>query len=98
MAIQVVWNKKATHNFDEIVHYLMNEVSENTASKFVINVDKLLRKLYKYPEIGRKSLKQKSIRQYRIDKYRKLYYRISGSKLIIVFIFDERRNPKLNPY
>lgn len=98
MALQIVWNKSATLNFDEIVHYLKNEISENTAAKFVENVDTLTKKLCKHPEIGRKSLKHKRVRQYRIDKYRKLYYRLSSSQLIVVFIFDERRNPNLKPY
>ena len=98
MARQVVWNKKAIRNFDEIASYLEENVSEKSAAKFVRNVDDLIEKLYKYPEIGRKATKFKTIRQYKIDKHRRMYYRKRGKRLTIVFIFDERRNPDLNPY
>jgi len=98
MARQVVWNKKAIRKFDEIADYLEESVSERAAAKFVRNVDDLIEQLYKYPEIGRKATKFKTIRQYKIDKYRRMYYRKQGRKLTVVFIFDERRNPDLNPY
>lgn len=98
MARQVAWNKKAIHNFDEIASYLEENVSEVSAARFVRNVDNSIEKLHKYPEIGRKAAKFKTIRQYKIDKYRRMYYRKHGKKLTIVFIFDDRQNPNLNPY
>ena len=98
MARQVVWNKRAIRNFDEIIGYLEENVSETAAAKFVRNVDDLIERLFKYPEIGRKAAKFKTIRQYRIDKYRRMYYRTHGRKLTIVFIFDDGRHPDLNPY
>ncbi len=98
MARQVVWNKKAIRNFEKIVNYLEKEISETAAAKFIQKIDMLIEKVHKYPEIGRKASKTKTIRQYRIDKYRKMYYRKRGRKLTIVFIFDDRRNPDSNPY
>jgi len=98
MARQVVWNKKAVIKFEEIVKYLEKEVSEKAAIKFVVKLDDLIEKLFKHPEIGRKTKKWKTVRQYQIDKYKRMYYRIHGRKLIIVFLFDERQNPKSNPY
>ncbi len=98
MARKVIWNKRATHNFNEIVNYLEEHASEVAIIKFVKNADDLIEKLLKYPDIGKKAIKTKTIRYYKIDKNRRMYYRKHGRKLIIVFIFDERRNPELNPY
>jgi len=98
MVRQVVWNKRAVIKFEEIVEYLENEVSEEAAMKFVIKIDNLIEKLNKYPEIGRRTKNKKTVRQYRIDKFKKIYYKKSGRKLVIVFIFDERQNPESNPY
>ena len=98
MARQIVWNKRAVVHFNEIVDYLETEVSERSAMDFVIRLDDLIEKLNEYPEIGRKTRNYNTVRQYRIDKYKKLYYRKHGKKLIIVFIFDERQNPESNPY
>jgi len=98
MARQIVWNKRAVVNFNEIVDYLETKVSERSAMDFVIRLDDLIEKLNAHPEIGRKTRNYNTVRQYRIDKYKKLYYRKHGKKLIIVFIFDERQNPESNPY
>lgn len=98
MVKQVVWTKRAIIRFDEIVNYLEDEVSEESANNFVNNVYSLIDKLKKYPEIGRRSIRRKTVRQYRIDKYRKLYYRKYGKKLIIVYVFDDRWNPMTNPF
>ena len=98
MARQIVWNKRAIAKFEEIVEYLENEVSEKSAINFVIKVDDLIEKLNKYPEIGRRTKRKKTVRQYRVDKYRKMYYRKYGKKLIIVYFFDDRWNPKTNPF
>ncbi|MEM0992249.1 MAG: type II toxin-antitoxin system RelE/ParE family toxin [Bacteroidota bacterium] len=98
MARQIVWNKRAVASFDEIVEYLEENISEATAEKFVNDLYILIEKIDKYPEIGRKTKNRKTVRQYKIDKYRKLYYRKHGRKLIIIFLFDERRNPISNPY
>jgi len=98
MARQIVWNKRAVRSFNEIVEYLLENVSEKAADTFVNRVDNLVDKINKYPEIGRRTKKKKTVRQYKIDKHRKLYYRKYGKKLLIVFIFDEKRNPDFNPY
>ena len=98
MAREVVWNKVAVKKLTEIVEYLETEVSEQAAIKFVKNVAALIEKINKYPEIGRQSKTKRTIRQFRIDKNKRLYYRIHGNKLVIVFIFDDRQKPSTNPY
>lgn len=98
MVTQVVWNKRAVERFDEIVLYLLENVSETSAEKFVQKTNDVIETLKKYPEIGRQSTVYKTVRQYKIDKFKRLYYRKQGSKLIIVYIYDDRQNPDLNPY
>ena len=98
MVREVVWNKRAVSKFNEIVEYLETEISEQSAMKFVQKVDILIEKLNKYPEIGRRTKNTKTVRQYKVDKYNKLYYRKHGNKLVIIYIFDERQNPNTNPY
>lgn len=98
MARKVIWTKRAERNFDEIVDYLEEHASEKVAVKFIKNIDDLIEKLFKHPDIGRKVTKTKTIRHYRIDKHKRMYYRKHGKKLTIVFIFDDRRNPDDTPY
>ncbi len=61
-------------------------------------VDSLIIMLTNFPDIGRRSLKFKTVRQSRIDKYRKMYYRKEGNKLIIIYFHDDRLKSKLNPF
>ena len=98
MVREIVWNKKAITSLDEILGHLEEYHSESAAEDFVRKVFALIEKLRRYPEIGRRTKIKKTVRQYKVDKSRKLYYRKYGRKLIIVHFFDERRNPKLNPY
>ena len=98
MARQIVWNKRAVQKFEEIIEYLEENSSQQAAINFVNKLNKLIEKINNYPEIGRRSKTKKTVRQYKIDKFRNLYYRKYGKKLIIVYIFDSRQNPKSNPY
>ncbi len=98
MVRKVVWNKRAVIKFNEIVKYLELEFSEQAAIKFVQKLDNLIEKLNKHPEIGRRTKNKKTVKQYKIDDYNKLYYRKYGRKLLIIYIFGERQNPHSNPY
>jgi|AntRauTorckE5430_2_1112549.scaffolds.fasta_scaffold14399_2 plasmid stabilization system protein ParE len=98
MVREVTWNKKALESLDEIVESLEEQYSLSTAEKFLTRVFESIEKLSRYPEIGRRTKRHKTVRQYKVDKNRKLYYRKYGKKLLIVFLFDERRNPSANPY
>jgi plasmid stabilization system protein ParE len=95
---EVVWNKKALESLDKIVKHIEEHGSDSAARKFIEELLQLIEKLRQYPEIGRKTKKFKTVRQYRVDKRRKLYYRKYGRKLLIVFLFDEKRDPSANPY
>ena len=98
MARQIVWNKRAIIKFDEIVEYLEEKGGDKSVTNFVIRVEDLIERINRFPEMGRRTKKKKTVRQYRIDKYRKMYYRKYGKKLIIVYFFDDRWNPKTNPF
>ncbi len=98
MARKVIWNRRAIHQLDEIIKYLEINASETAIRNLLIEIDQLIEKLNNYPEIGRKSKKFKTIRQYKLDIHRRIYYRKHGAKLLIVYIFDDRQNPKSNLY
>lgn len=98
MAKTIIWTKKALGKLDEILGYLENESSEESASRFFQIVLDKLEVLSRYPEIGRKSKKKKTIRFQKIDKNRNVYYRIEGKKLIVIYFFDTRQHPDRNPF
>ncbi len=61
MAKKIVWNKRAIVKLDEIIEYQLEEVSEESAKKFFERLTENLDWLSRYPEIGRKSKKKKTI-------------------------------------
>ncbi len=93
MVQKIIWNKTAQRSFDQIINYLHDEYSINTAEKFFKLVYRRIGQLTEQPYIGRPTKKAKTIRQINIDKYRKMYYRIEGRTLIIADFFDTRQDP-----
>ncbi len=97
MAKTISWKPKATQQYREVIQYLKVEFSESTAEKFVHKVTEKTELLTQYPESGQ-ATRYKTIRRKKIGRYNYLYYRISGTIIIILFIWDGRMNPEKNPY
>lgn len=91
MGKSLKWSKKAVQQFYEIADYLEESFSKKAADNFVDKVYEKLEVLQKYPTLGRKAPKFKTVRFILIDKNRRLYYRIHGKQLIVCSIFDTRQ-------
>ncbi|MFN0034839.1 MAG: type II toxin-antitoxin system RelE/ParE family toxin, partial [Saprospiraceae bacterium] len=89
MAKTVIWKPKASRQYRRLLLYLRDEFSEATAEKFAGKVTAKSRQMADYPESGHPT-RYKTVRRVRIGKYNSFYYRVSGSKLIILFIWDGR--------
>ena len=98
MVKKVKWNNLATSSLSQIAEYLESEASYQTAIRFVTLVYDKIEILKKYPEMGRRAPKTKTIRFIKIDKTRRMYYRKNGTTLYIVWFFDTRQDPAKNPY
>ena len=98
MVEKIIWNKRASNKLTKIIDFLNEVASEKVVRQFVENVDEKISLIKKFPEIGRPSSKNKTIRFFRIDKHKLLYYRKKGNTIIIINIFDTRQNPNKNPY
>jgi plasmid stabilization system protein ParE len=94
MAIKIVWSKRASLKFDQIVLYLSEEWGEKSAVRFVKSVFDFLEILSEYPKIGSVENKVKNIRGFTIVKHVNVYYRIKGDSIMLILFFDNRQNPK----
>ena len=97
MVKTISWKPKASQQYHEIIRYLKAEFSEAVAEKFVRRVTEKTELLARYPESGQPT-RYKTIRRKKIGRYNYFYYRISGAKIIILFIWDGRMDPDRNPY
>ena len=98
MVKTIKWNNSASLSLSKLAEYLEYETSDDFAIRFVNLVYSKIDKLVKYPEMGRRAPKTKTIRFINIDKKRRMYYRKHGSTLYIVWFFDTRQDPDKNPY
>ncbi len=94
MAIEIKWTKRAETNFDKIVNYIESEWGHKSAQKFVRKVYNLLNTLKKQPQIGKVQIKEKGIRGFVFSRQNTVFYRISGNRITLLAIFDNRREFK----
>lgn len=97
MAKTIKINKKAILRISVIAEYFEHEYSYQTAVKFVDLVYKSIDKIAEHPSRGRKVPNSSTLQFINIDKYRQLFYRVHGSRLFVVDIFDTRQHPDKRP-
>jgi plasmid stabilization system protein ParE len=73
------------------------EFSYQLATNFVTTVYRTIDKVAEHPTRGRKVPKSNTLQFINIDKYRQLFYRVHGSILSVVDIFDTRQDPNKRP-
>lgn len=93
MALKISWTKRASTNFDKIIEYLEIEWGDQVTRRFIKEVYDFLDVLSEFPEIGSFENKEINIRGFTLIKQVDILYRISGNRIIILGLFDNRQNP-----
>ena len=94
MALIIKWYKKADKDFEKIIDYLENEWNEKVTSDFVKKVFYTAELISLFPLIGNIIYHDKNIRGILITEHTRLYYRIKINTIIILKLFDTRKDPK----
>ena len=94
MAKTIIWNRRASNNFDSIIEYLQGEWGDTVTRNFVIQAYRVIELLSVNPEMGSVEHFEKQIRGILITKHNTLFYRIEEEKLILLSFFDNRQHPK----
>jgi plasmid stabilization system protein ParE len=93
---KVIWTDSALDELKGVVDFLHKEWTEKEIQSFARNLEKNITVIQTYPKIFPYS---KSLNLYKsvLSKHNSLIYDISGEKIIIMGIFDNRQDPeKLN--
>jgi plasmid stabilization system protein ParE len=98
MAKTIVWNRRASNNFNSIIKYLEEEWGDRVTRNFVIRTYEILELLAKNPEMGPVEHFERQIRGFVITKHNTLFYRIEEDKLILLNFFDNRQHPRKKSY
>lgn len=98
MAYQVIFKKRFTKSLQKLLTYLQTEWSQKVAAEFIEKVDRRIKLLASQPYVGAPSSKVKDVRGVLVSRHNKMYYKIIGTKVLILNMYDTRMNPKRNPY
>jgi plasmid stabilization system protein ParE len=93
MALKVVWSKRASTRFDQIIDYLQEEWGNQSVKIFVRKVFELADTLAEYPELGSVENAEKGIRGFTIVKQINLFYKVTDDTIILLHFFDNRKHP-----
>ena len=94
----ITWSDESDETFEAMVSYFQEQYSLKTATKFADAVYAKIDILILYPDIGRPSTKNPSIKIVNIDKNIVMFYRFDGYELLIVDFFNTRQDPNLRKY
>ncbi len=98
MGKRVTWKPKPLRQIREIESYFIRELGTFQAyDNFLDALYSRLTRIVEHPESGRPT-GYKSVRYWRIDDHRCVFYRITKDKIIILLIWDTRQNPERNPF
>ncbi len=98
MAKQIIWTNNAQEDLKEIIFYLKNKWSEQSAEKFVKQVYKIINLVSVFPALGKTSEKNKRVRYILITKHNFLFYTITDDTISVLNIFEVAKNPNTKKY
>lgn len=90
---RIIWNKRASRQFEQIQQYLEKEFGERSAGLFTSRLFNFLELLTKYPEIGTLENKKKNIRGFLLHRHTTILYKKGKNVIYILSVFDNRQDP-----
>lgn len=86
MALKIVWTPQAENGLDKVLDYLEKEWTIMEILNLERNLNNLLDRIGKYPEICPQTGKFKNVRKGLVDKNNYIIYRIQSKKQLIEII------------
>lgn len=90
---QIIWNKRAGRQFEQIQQYLEKEFGKKSAELFTSRLFNFLELLTRYPEIGTLENKEKNIRGFLLHRHTTIFYKKEKNVIYILSVFDNRQDP-----
>ena len=90
MVREIVWNEKATLQFQLIQDYLERKWGEPAVAKFTLRVFDFLYLLEKYQFVGTVEYEEKDIRGFVLSSQTRLLYKVTNDAIILLGFIDTR--------
>lgn len=88
------WSDEAVSNLDQILGDIRNRWSEKEVENFKKKLVNYLSAIQKFPVMFPKSENQPRLRRAVISSQTSVYYEVRDDLIILVFIWDNRRQPR----
>jgi plasmid stabilization system protein ParE len=100
MTLQVVWTDEAIETFEANLNYLRSNWPEDVATRFLHQVDSVVKRLLIHPESYPPGVRSKAYRRARLNKYIVLFYKFQPRKkrIILLTFWHSRQNPSTSKY
>ena len=98
MAYEIIYKKRFVNKLIKLLNYLEIHWDKEIAVEFLNKLDKRIETLKTQPFIGKQSASKPEIRTILITKHNRLYYKITQKAIIIVNMYDTRKDPEKNIY
>lgn len=95
MTRKLHWNRPALQSYYILHDQLLERWGSQTTEQFLTRVDEALAQLKEFPKIGieHKHL-SRPVRRILIHKHVSLFYTLTSNSIVILLLWDNRRNPK----
>ena len=98
MEEKVIISKRFRNNTLKIYQYLLKEFSAKTANAFLGSLEKRIDFIANNPTAGKLSVKRQHVRSILFTPHNQLFYRYKNKTIVILCLFDMRKDPKKKPY
>jgi plasmid stabilization system protein ParE len=90
----IIWSDEAKSNLLGLIEYFKLQWTEKELRAFFQKFEKTLELISKNPQLFSPSVKRKNVRKCVFSKQTSIYYKIENSKVYLIALFDNRKNPK----
>ncbi len=91
--LKIKWTRNAEIELAQILDYLEKQWTNMELRKFATLLEKNLSIITLFPRIFPASTQNNSVRRCIVSKQTSLYYKVEQDKIIVLSLFDNRRNP-----
>ncbi len=91
---EIVWSDEAVKGLKEIISYLENNFSEKDVHIFASKFDAQINLIQNYPKTFTYIRSSSDVRRMFVARLTSVNYRIKGSEIHILSVFDVRQNPE----
>ncbi len=91
---RIDWAEEAINNLDSIIYYLSSKWTIREIRNFYKVLDKKLALISKNPDLFSNSELKLNVKRCVLSKQTTIYFEIKDDNIVILTLFDNRKNPK----